>query len=182
MIIVWTNFFKLRHFSLAAAGSVAALLVVSWVHHASAAPALEMRSPVPPVPYVAIRDFDHDRHEHFDHDHWHYRHGYAGDPWVSGVWRNGWFGGRYGWWWVWGGRRYWYDRPVYPYPPMESQIIIADPPPIIVQTPPPAMLQPPPAPPQVQAQPNMWYYCDNPAGYYPYVQSCTTPFHAVPAH
>ncbi len=179
-----------------------------WSVSATAAPA-----PTPDpgkdkhsAPFVKV--WDHDR----GHGRWHHR-GFGPDPWFDGFWREGWFGGRYGWWWSVGGRRYWYDRPIYPYPPMESEIIIVDqPPPVIVQQPPvivqqppvvveqqpqpsvqaqppqpvppppPAETQSPSAPPAVQPQPNMWYYCDNPAGYYPYVKSCTTPFRAVPAH
>lgn len=38
-------------------------------------------------------------------------------------------------------------------------------PPVVVQPPPQVYVQPPPSPPS-------WYYCDNPKGYYPYVQQC----------
>ena len=38
-------------------------------------------------------------------------------------------------------------------------------PPTVVQPPPQVYLQPPPSRPS-------WYYCDNPPGYYPYVQQC----------
>ena len=36
------------------------------------------------------------------------------------------------------------------------------------------------APVQVQAAPQSYYYCDAPAGYYPYVASCSRPWRAVP--
>jgi hypothetical protein len=41
---------------------------------------------------------------------------------------------------------------------------------------------PPPPPPQpsVAPPPQFQYYCDNPAGYYPAVPECPTPFHKVP--
>jgi hypothetical protein len=48
----------------------------------------------------------------------------------------------------------------YLYPP----VVVA--PPVYVQPPPQVSVQPPP-PPQAY-----WYYCDNPQGYYPYVQQC----------
>ncbi len=64
----------------------------------------------------------------------------------------------------------------YVYPP----VVVA--PPVYVQPPPQVSVQPPPQvsvqpPPQVSVQPPpppqaYWYYCDNPQGYYPYVQQC----------
>ena len=38
-------------------------------------------------------------------------------------------------------------------------------PPVVVHSPPPVVVQP--SPPQAS-----WYHCDNPEGYYPYVQQC----------
>jgi hypothetical protein len=59
------------------------------------------------------------------------------------------------------GARYFYPTPVYPYP---------DPylPPAAVPSPPPAETQ-------------YWYYCPDPAGYYPYVPQCRTGWEQVPA-
>jgi hypothetical protein len=59
-------------------------------------------------------------------------------------------------------------------------------PPPVVYAPPPVVYAPPPvavAPqPAYVAQPNQdWYYCDNPRGYYPYVASCNSAWHQVPA-
>ena len=48
--------------------------------------------------------------------------------------------------------------------------------------PPPVVYAPPPvyaAPVVIQQPTQYWYYCDNPAGYYPYVPSCPTPWRAV---
>ena len=106
--------------------------------------------------------------------------------WSGGMWVQGWYGGQYGWWWVSGGRRYWYDRPMYPYPPYVSETwypetVVIQQPPIIIQQPAPVVMAPPlqtTAPPPTSQS---WYYCDSPAGYYPYVQTCTVPFRAVPA-
>ena len=47
--------------------------------------------------------------------------------------------------------------------------------------PPPAGYAPPPAPPLPPVQAQVWYYCDNPPGYYPNVPSCYTPWRQVPA-
>lgn len=82
--------------------------------------------------------------------------------WRGGQWFHGDHGGRGGWWWIVDGNWYFYPAPVYPYP---------DPyvPPVVM---------PAPAPGQA---PQYWYYCPNPAGYYPYVPACPTNWMAVPA-
>jgi hypothetical protein len=60
-------------------------------------------------------------------------------------------------WGPWWGPGYW--GPYYPYP------YYAPPAPVVVQQAPPVMVQPSP-------EPSYWYYCQNPQGYYPYVQAC----------
>ena len=50
-------------------------------------------------------------------------------------------------------------------------------PPPVVYAPPPVVYAPPPV--VVQQPTQYWYYCDNPAGYYPYVPSCPTPWRPV---
>jgi len=78
------------------------------------------------------------------------------ERWRTGNWWRGWHEGRQGWWWIVGGVWYWYPAPVYPYPD-------------------------PYRPPMVAAAPGQfWYYCQNPAGYYPYVPNCLMPWQAVP--
>jgi hypothetical protein len=47
-------------------------------------------------------------------------------------------------------------------------------PPVVVQPPPQVYVQPPPPQP-------MWYYCENPQGYYPYVPQCLGGWRQVPA-
>ena len=89
--------------------------------------------------------------------------------WHSGHWFHGRHARRFGWWWVVGGVWYWYPAPVYPYPDPYT-------PSIIVQTSPTAQA-PPTAPPQAP----VWYYCAQPAGYYPYVPECPSGWKAVPA-
>jgi hypothetical protein len=43
--------------------------------------------------------------------------------WRGGVWRQEEFNGRFGYWWVVGGKRYFYERPVYPYPRVAPEIV-----------------------------------------------------------
>jgi len=129
------------------------------------------------VPAVAE---DHGRHEFHEHDVHHFDH-YEMGMWRGGVWRHEFRFGRSGWWWVTGGAWYYYDRPIYPYPMIVSEMYYAEP--VMVAPPPQTVIVPgapvmmPPPPPQ----PQMLYYCDNPAGYYPYVATCSVPFRPVPA-
>jgi hypothetical protein len=88
-------------------------------------------------------------------------------PYEAGVWRQGhWYhgleGGRFGWWWWADGGWFWYDAPIYPYPTDISDTVVDD--------------APPGAAPGTGFS---WWYCDNPAGYWPYVRSCATPWQAV---
>jgi hypothetical protein len=81
--------------------------------------------------------------------------------WRGGRWFRGHHGGRSGWWWIVGGVWYYYPAPVYPYPdPYQPPVVLA------------------PAVPQTG---QVWYYCRNPAGYYPYVSRCRTEWQAVAA-
>jgi hypothetical protein len=102
------------------------------------------------------RDFrDHDIHRFHEHDI---------RVWHGGGWHHDFHGGRLGWWWVVGPHWYFYNAPIYPYP---------DP-----YVPPVVIVQPPPATGVPHAQ--SWYYCDDPQGYYPYVNECRGPWRAVP--
>lgn len=96
-------------------------------------------------------------------DGWHHDFGRDGGydigRWHGGHWWQGDHWGHHGWWWVVGPDWwYWYPGPVYPYPdfymPPENVI---------------------PAPTGVY-----WYYCQNPAGYYPYVGRCLVPWQPLP--
>jgi hypothetical protein len=64
----------------------------------------------------------------------------------------------------------------YAYPP---PVVYAPPP--VVYTPPPVVYAPPPAPTIAPQTASSWYYCDNPQGYYPYVNSCNSAWRQVPA-
>jgi hypothetical protein len=122
------------------------------------------------------------QHDNFDHGHdFHGGHFNGGDfhgrdfhsfsplemnAWRGGHWQQGWHDGRYAWWWIVGGGWYFYPAPIYPFPTYV-------PPAIVVQQPPPVPTGLPPA--------QSWYYCDNPAGYYPYVAACNGGWRQVPA-
>jgi len=71
--------------------------------------------------------------------------------WNSGHWQRARHNGRIGWWWVVGPSWYFYPAPIYPVPDPYR----------------PPMVEGPAGPPQP-----VWYYCDRPAGYYPYVAEC----------
>jgi len=108
---------------------------------------------------------DHSRPDYHGRDS-HDFHGHDRQAWHRGYWHHSWHNGRYGWWWFAGGTGYFYDAPVYPYPVIVSEVTVQEP-----ATPPP----PVPAPPAPA-----YYYCDEPAGYYPYVMTCSKPFRSVP--
>jgi len=91
--------------------------------------------------------------------------GYPIRVWAGGYWHHGWYGPRFGWWWVVGPTWYYYPAPVYPYP---NPYV----PPVIMQTTP---TQPGPAPTQY------WYYCAASKAYYPYVAECPGGWQPVPA-
>lgn len=111
--------------------------------------------------------FDSGAHSDFHHGfHGHDHHFHDGFGFGFGFWDP---------WWGWGSADYWgypypYAYPYYPYPPY------------------PAYYAPPPGP-QAQGSnqiagappPQYWYYCDNPQGYYPYVQNCGTAWRQVAA-
>jgi hypothetical protein len=102
-------------------------------------------------------------HGHAWHGGW---HGPGAAAWHGGHWHHGWYGSRFGWWWVVPGLGWtFYSAPIYPYP---------EPPPL----PPPPAAAPAGPPP---GAPPTWYYCADPAGYYPHVQRCTVPWQPVPA-
>ncbi len=77
----------------------------------------------------------------------------------GGHWYHGWHGGRYGWWWAAPGLAWpYYDYPGWGSYPDYDYYDYSQP--YASQT---------------------WYYCSDPAGYYPYVTQCNTGWQAVPA-
>jgi hypothetical protein len=109
-------------------------------------------------------DFHGDRDRH-DRDRFGFGFGFGfGDPW-----------------WGWGPADYWgypypYYYPPYPYyyPPDPAYYAAPQGPPPQAQAPAPSQFTG--APPQ-----QFWYYCDNPQGYYPYVQNCGAAWKQVAA-
>jgi hypothetical protein len=105
--------------------------------------------------------------------------------WSAGRWVHDYHNGRLGWWWVTGGIFYYYPEPIYPYPTYVPEVVVSAPPPYPPYDAPPSYDAAPPygaapaaPPPQAAAS---WYYCDNPQGYYPYVQNCSVQWRAVPS-
>ena len=107
--------------------------------------------------------------------------------WHGGGWHGGWHGGC-----CWGGSRFslFFGFPAfYPYPSYAYAAPYSYPypypaysyaPPYYPPAPPTTVVQqqaPPPGPAPVQ----YWYYCDNPRGFYPYVQSCSAGWKPVPS-
>ncbi len=120
--------------------------------------------------------------------------------WRRGLWRSEWHYGRRGWWWEAGGEWYPYPEPIFPYPVEVADIQVYDQPvvdgpdlePLVAQPEDPntetayaalvagdpqaadAPLIPPlPAPPQG------WYYCPNPSGYFPDINTCSVDWQLV---
>ncbi|MCX7155792.1 MAG: hypothetical protein NTW45_05030 [Rhodocyclales bacterium] len=83
------------------------------------------------------------------------------DLWRGGRWHHGRHDGRVGWWWIVAGAWYFYPTRIDTYPdPYQPPVVVV-----------------PPAPAPTQ----YWYYCPNPAGYYPYVVRCAVNWQRVPA-
>jgi len=129
-------------------------------------------------------EYARERHEFHEHD----VHRFNGEElarWRGGQWRSSCFGGRCGWWWFAGGQWYFYARPVYPYPLVVSEVAFVETVPVATVVPAPAYVLPPAPPPPRPAPlpppPSLYYYCDSPPGYYPYVPTCPTQFRPVPA-
>ena len=64
-------------------------------------------------------EFVHHDVAHFSREDW--------DHWHGGHWSTSCFGGRCGWWWSAGGQRYFYERPIYPYPLFVSEVAYVEP-------------------------------------------------------
>ena len=137
------------------------LVVASALLTATAIPAAlpasaQPRHDAPPRHEAAIRDFHGRNFRSLSR--------IERDQWIGGRWVHDWHGGRFGWWWAVGPSWYLYAEPVYPYPEYIPPIVAL-----------------PPAPPPPAAGPAPWYYCDNPQGYFPYVNMCNGPWREVPS-
>ena len=107
----------------------------------------------------------------------HYGGGWGGH-YGGGHYGGGW-GGHYGGWGYGRGGYYghssfgfYFGAPFYPYPFYPYQYPYYYPPAVItIPATPPVYIQQ--APPANQTNPNgYWYYCNSPAGYYPYIKEC----------
>jgi len=81
----------------------------------------------------------------------------ARNDWQHGSWRHERHGDRFGWWFVVDDDWFLYPEPIYPYPDYVQYNAL---------------------PPNAGA---VWYRCDDPQGYYPYVARCYGPWQIVPA-
>lgn len=103
-----------------------------------------------------------------------YRHGYAGFRPVYPGWRAGYWGPRVGVYYgggpaYWGGWPYaWNAGYAWPYAVAPLVVNAAPAPQVFIQQE-PLVAAPAPAP----VEPSYWYYCTQPAGYFPYVQDCS---------
>ena len=143
----------------------------------------------------AFAEHDHpvaerERYEFHHHD-WHHFDPYERERWRAGRWINTCFDGLCGWWWLAGGVWHYYPQPIYPYPLIVSEQVYVEP--MVVVPSAPVMVVPAPAPvpvpvpvpapapmviaPSAAAQTR--YYCDNPPGFYPAVQTCAGQFRPV---
>ena len=95
--------------------------------------------------------------------------------WTHGNWRHERYHGRYGWWWNTNGAWFFYDQPVYPYPGYASDFYYSD---DYADNGDGGYANPGYGP-EPGDSGGYWYYCNNPAGYYPYVKSCRGPWRAV---
>jgi hypothetical protein len=82
--------------------------------------------------------------------------------WQGGSWRHAWHNGHYGWWWFVGNLWFFYPAPIYPYPLYVGAADYYD------------------YYDYYGAPAYYWYHCENPLGYYPYVQQCDGPWEPVP--
>jgi hypothetical protein len=69
--------------------------------------------------------------------------------WAHGTWRHARHDGRFGWWWYVDGFWFFYSEPIYPFPTYIGYDYDDE-----------------------YAPDYYWYWCDDPPGYYPYVQEC----------
>ncbi len=91
---------------------------------------------------------------------------YFGGPIGPPLWGPRYWGPHY-----WGPPGYWYD----PYPRYPGVVVVPAPqPPVYIQQAPPVASAPPPG-----QQQNVWYWCAQANGYYPYVQDCPGGWQAV---
>lgn len=98
--------------------------------------------------------------------------------WGQGRWNHTCFDGRCGYWWLAAGVWYFYDAPVYPYP-QEISTVVYTTTPVVTTTTTTTVVQKTEPVYKASAAAKTRYYCDNPPGYFPEVQSCNGTFRTV---
>lgn len=78
------------------------------------------------------------------------------ESWTRGSWRHTSHNGHLGWWWYTGGFWFFYPEPIYPYPTYIGSEDYYE-----------------------ESEDYYWYWCDDPEGYYPYVQECNDEWEPV---
>ncbi len=79
------------------------------------------------------------------------------EAWTHGSWRHTWHHHHFGWWWFADGFWFFYPEPLYPYPDYVGPEYYYE-----------------------EGADYYWYWCDDPPGYYPYVQQCNDDWQPVP--
>lgn len=79
------------------------------------------------------------------------------EAWTHGSWHHTRHHGRLGWWWFFNDSWFFYPEPFYPYPTYVGDYYDDE-----------------------YASDDYWYWCDEPRGYYPYVQECDVDWVPVP--
>lgn len=79
------------------------------------------------------------------------------EAWTHGRWHHTWHHGRFGWWWFFNDFWFFYPEPFYPYPAYVGEYYDDE-----------------------YTDDGYWYWCDDPQGYYPYIQECNVDWIPVP--
>jgi hypothetical protein len=80
------------------------------------------------------------------------------EAWTHGTWRHARHNGHFGWWWFFNDFWFFYQEPIYPFPTYVGDYYGDD----------------------YYGSDNYSYWCDDPRGYYPYVQECYDDWIPVP--
>lgn len=117
------------------------------------------------------RDYVGGPREHYNFRGRHFEHFTVHEHmvWRGGLWRHT----GHGWFWVVGGVYYAYPVPIYPYPLFVSEVIVEAP----IVAAPVVVVRPPLV---VEKQTEVWYYCDDPPGYSPFIQNCKVEWRKTP--
>lgn len=114
------------------------------------------------------------------------------ENWQRGYWFHGTYSGHVGWWWIVGPGWYFYETPMYPYPPASAQPVYvvqvpnAPPPPPAAAPGPPTgtnsvLVTAPTAPTKSNGSAQAFsYYCEKSKNYFPLIKTCDGRWIATP--